>query len=657
VSRVSGSPRIAAAAPAVLLTAAGLLEVLVGPGGDGSRTVSAVAVAVATVPLAWRRTLPLLALAAVVIALLAQAPLDGFLVGEAVTPLLALVVALYSAGRYLDDGRGLALASVGVVVATATRVAFDPAADSPGQAVLTLVAVSLPLLAGRWVRGQALLQRTLVERAERLERDRDRDTRDAAEEERMRIAGDLHAAIAGRLHDVVRSADALPDSLRAGDHARARTLLAGIAATARDALGDVRRLLGVLRRDGQPPPLTPPAADPLAGVTEGGPAPAEVAAPQPAPAPRLSARTLDRLLVAALLAGAELELLFAAAADDRLVAALTAVPIAVPLLWRRRRPLLAGVAVLAAVALQSTLVDLDAFPVADIGAVVCATYAIGAHAERRAAVAGLVLSVAGAGAHAALVYPDGVIAALLGGVAAPWIGGRIVRGHRQLTRRRREEAAAAERTRAREARAAVTAERMRVARELHDAIAHNISVIAIQAGGADGIVERDPERTIQCAELIGTVARDALAELGRMVGTLDADASGPPSLARVDALADRARDAGQPVDLRVEGEPAALPRGVDLAAYRIVQEALANASKHATGARARIVVRYEPHAVEVDIADDGRGTVSPPAHPGGTGHGLVGIRERVALYGGTLDAGRRPSGGFRVHARLPIEGA
>jgi signal transduction histidine kinase len=174
-------------------------------------------------------------------------------------------------------------------------------------------------------------------------------------------------------------------------------------------------------------------------------------------------------------------------------------------------------------------------------------------------------------------------------------------------------------------------------------------------------VERDPDRAAQCAALIATVAREAVAELGRLVGALDDDAatgpqSAPPSLAHVDALAARARDAGQPVDLRVEGEPATLPGGVDLAAYRIVQEALTNASKHAAGAPAHVVVRYEPHAVEVEVADDGR--AAPPRETAaGTGHGLIGIRERVALYGGTLDAGRRPSGGFRIHARLPIGGA
>jgi signal transduction histidine kinase len=122
----------------------------------------------------------------------------------------------------------------------------------------------------------------------------------------------------------------------------------------------------------------------------------------------------------------------------------------------------------------------------------------------------------------------------------------------------------------------------------------------------------------------------------------------------VDALALRARDAGLPVSLRVEGEPAALPAGVDLAAYRIVQEALTNAAKHGGGTRAWVVVRYGEQAVEVEIGDDGRGADAMPVPGSSGGHGLIGMRERVALYGGTLRLGPRPNGGFTVHARLPI---
>jgi signal transduction histidine kinase len=199
---------------------------------------------------------------------------------------------------------------------------------------------------------------------------------------------------------------------------------------------------------------------------------------------------------------------------------------------------------------------------------------------------------------------------------------------------------------------------MRVARELHDAVAHNISVIAIQAGGADGILERDPARAEACAELIEAVACEALTELGRLSRPEAAvdDDDAEPSLARVDRLADRARAAGVPVELSVEGRPARLQAGVDLAAFRIVQEALANAAKHAQADRAWVTVRYGQRAIELEIADDGRGAVAGRAAREG-GHGLLGMRERVALYGGSLDAGPRPAGGYRVRARLPIEGA
>jgi signal transduction histidine kinase len=610
---------------AAVLAATGLAEVLLLEDGGA---VSTVAILVATVPLAWGRRLPLLPLAAIALAFGVDAALDGVLVGNTATPLVALTIALYGVGRYAG-GLGLVGGALGVVVVTATRVVADPAVDSVGHVVLTLVAVSIPLLAGRWVRGQTLLQRRFVQRAERLERDRERDAQAAAEEERMRIAGDLHAAIAGRLNDIVAAAE--PQRI---DH----PTLATIAADARDALADVRRVLGILRRDGEAP-LTPaeaPVAVEVAGADE------PVAAREDEAPHERRTTLIDRALVAALVVGAAVELAIVAGG----AAPLTGVLIALPLLARRRHPLPAAAGVFAAVALQSATLDLDSFPISDIAAVVVATYSIAAFSERRTAAAGLAGAVAFAAVHAALVYPDGVVAALLGGVAAPWIGGRVVRAQTQLTEQGREEAAAAEAARRQEARAAVTAERMRVARELHDAVAHNISVIAIQAGGADGILDKDPARTREIVALIRSVAQEARDELQRLVGSPD---SAPPSLANVDVLAARAREAGQAVELTVEGEPAPLPRGLDLAAYRIVQEALANAAKHAAGAPARVLVKYDARALEVEVADDG-GSDSGS----GNGHGIVGIKERVALYGGTLQIGARPTGGFQVKARLPI---
>ena len=636
---------------AAALTVAGELEVLLGSAGDDGRLVSAVAVPAMTLPLAWSRRAPLPALTAIAVVLAIQAMLGGFLVGSVVTTIAVLALALYSAGRHVT-GTWELCGAVGAVAAIAvTRIAFDPAAQEPRQALLTFAAVACPLLVGRWTRGQGLLQRELADKADRRARDRARDARHAAEEERARIAADLQVAVAGALRTIARDAGTLPEVLRAGDHVTAGERLSLIAGTARAALADVRRVLGVLRHDGEAPRLTPPRRDALPDTAP--PAPSPAPAP-PAARPSLHLPSADRALVAAVLVAGATELAIAGPAG----APLTAVAIAAPLLWRRRHPVVVAAAVLAAITVQSLLLDLDSFPLGDMLAMVIASYAIGAYGERRQALAGLLLAATGAALHAAVFYPDGVPAALLGGVALPWTVGRVVSGNRRLTLEERAKGVEVERRRMRDAEAAVTSERMRVARELHDAVAHNISVIAIQAGGADGIVDRDPERTAQIATLIGTVAREALAELGRLVGTPEADASAPPSLAHVDALAARARDAGQPVELRVEGEPAALPGGVDLAAYRIVQEALTNTSKHAAGAHAQVVVRFQRHAVEVEIADDGRGgALSPARGAAGHGHGLIGIRERVAAYGGTLDAGRRPSGGFRVHARLPIGGA
>ena len=209
-----------------------------------------------------------------------------------------------------------------------------------------------------------------------------------------------------------------------------------------------------------------------------------------------------------------------------------------------------------------------------------------------------------------------------------------------------------------EERSVVSQERRRIARELHDVLAHNLSVMVVQASAGRRLVDRDPERATEVADLIERTGRDAMSELRHMFGTVRRDEGepleGPPSLARVGLLAERARAAGLPVELVVEGEAAALPPGVDLAAYRVVQEALTNSYKHAGPARARVRVRYEPHELLLEVSDDGVGSGHDLDDLGG-GHGLVGMRERVALYGGELEAGRPRGGGFAVRARIPLE--
>ena len=223
------------------------------------------------------------------------------------------------------------------------------------------------------------------------------------------------------------------------------------------------------------------------------------------------------------------------------------------------------------------------------------------------------------------------------------------------TARRRED-----QDRARQAirRQVVAEERNRMARELHDVVAHHVSVIGVLAAAANRQLARDPAKAGAALASIEESSRRAVAEMHSLLGLLrqDGDAAElapPPALRRLDDLTAQLA-AGLPVDVRVDGTARDLPTSVELAAYRVVQEALTNTVKHAGATRAEVRVRYRPEEVEVEIVDDGRGHAAPPTGPGG--HGLLGMRERVALHGGTLTAGPRPDGGYAVRATFPLDG-
>ncbi|MDX6314416.1 MAG: hypothetical protein QOF44_3880 [Streptomyces sp.] len=215
-----------------------------------------------------------------------------------------------------------------------------------------------------------------------------------------------------------------------------------------------------------------------------------------------------------------------------------------------------------------------------------------------------------------------------------------------------------------ETRLAVDRERARIARELHDVVTHNVSVMVIQAGAARKVMDAAPDRAREALLAVEAGGRTAMAELRHVMGLLTMTGDGPdpaaaadlapqPGLAQLAALTARVRDTGTPVELTVTGTPAPLPAGVDLAAYRVVQEALTNTVKHAAGALVQVNLDYTPGAVHVEVADTG-GTPGAPAGSG-DGRGLIGLRERLAVYGGTLQAGRRPTGGYRVRAVIPVE--
>src|SRR5207302_9431811 len=219
----------------------------------------------------------------------------------------------------------------------------------------------------------------------------------------------------------------------------------------------------------------------------------------------------------------------------------------------------------------------------------------------------------------------------------------------------RERASQAEREREVRARLAVSDERARIARELHDVVGHSVSVMTVQASAARRLLRPHQEKERQALLVVEQTGREALAEMRRMVGVLrhpeEAPALAPqPSLEQIEKLVQHTREAGLPVELRIEGEPVQLAAGIDLTAYRLVQEGLTNAIKHARAQRAKVLVRYEAGHVELTVSDDGRGG----GDGDGGGHGLVGMRERVTVYGGNLEAGPSPEGGFRLRARLPI---
>jgi signal transduction histidine kinase len=242
-------------------------------------------------------------------------------------------------------------------------------------------------------------------------------------------------------------------------------------------------------------------------------------------------------------------------------------------------------------------------------------------------------------------------------VVIAWLLGAYVRTRRLYVEALRERADRAEREREEGAEAAVATERARIARELHDIVAHSVSVMVVQAEAADEMLERrTPERARAPVWTIQETGRAALTDMRRMLGMLREADSRPallpqPGIANLEFLLAKVRESGLPVELEVEGEPEPLPPGIDLSAYRIVQEALTNSLKYAGRACACVVVRYQPGSLELEISDDGPGA----ADNSNGGHGLVGMRERVALFGGELDAGPAPGGGYLVRARLPLE--
>jgi signal transduction histidine kinase len=336
-----------------------------------------------------------------------------------------------------------------------------------------------------------------------------------------------------------------------------------------------------------------------------------------------------------------------------------AVVIALCLLGRRRRP---GAVVIAVAVLGVTPHVAADVPAAFYGFLlpfVVAAYSAAARLDLRRSLvvpitaAGVIVALAARG-HEYRSVNDVAIVVLGSGVA--YAAGRVTAGARAHARQAVAAADLLTREQDLRAREAVAAERARVARELHDAVAHDVSVMVIQATAADRMFDRDPAAARAALRAVQTAGRRTIDDLSLMLGALRADEPaelGPaPGMDDLPGLVERVRAAGLPVELVLEGVPAEVPGAVALSVFRVVQESLTNVLKHAEGARATVWIGHDRERLTVRIDDDG-GSGQPPGAWGG-GQGLIGMRERVDIFGGSLEAGPRPDGGYRVQAELPL---
>jgi signal transduction histidine kinase len=370
---------------------------------------------------------------------------------------------------------------------------------------------------------------------------------------------------------------------------------------------------------------------------------------------------LDQLTAVGVAVEIELQVWLGHSIPDRLFVTLVAALLAWGVAVRRRWPLSAVSVVLVFMTVKMLFgVGGNASNAAGVQiGVILLLYGLGAFATERRSVWMLAAAVVitslnaltKAGGGVGALFPMEAFAVLL-----PYALGRAIRTRAARELASRDAAEQLDAALVTSARAAVYDERSRIARELHDVIAHSVSVMVIQAGGARLVMGEEPDRAEQSLRSVERAGRDALAELRRLLGILgdgDPHALAPqPGLRDISPLLAHAQESGISVHLRVDGAAVPVPPALDLCAYRIVQEALTNAIKHAAPARASVDVRWRESILELEISDDGRRRRSLKRTTGG--HGIEGMRERVALHSGSVEAGARPNGGFTVRARLPL---
>jgi signal transduction histidine kinase len=372
----------------------------------------------------------------------------------------------------------------------------------------------------------------------------------------------------------------------------------------------------------------------------------------------------DRLFGAALFVGAQIEVVVVGGDGPLPLLMLAAAGYSLPFAWRRVYPLGVVCVVVASVVAEALLLTDTTKYFAPFLGVLLFSYGAGAYADGARAYAGLGVMAAGVitvtWSTPNQVTGDYIFPTAFAVVA--WLSGRALRTRTQLTEELHEAALREEEAHERAAAVAASEERRRIAREMHDVVAHSVSVMVVQAGGARRILERDPARAIAAAEQIERTGREALAEMRRLLGVLHTEddehaARAPqPTMSAVGSLVARAREAGLPVSFEETGARRSLPAGLDLAAFRVVQEGLTNAIKYSGHAETSVRVEWSEASLVLEVADRGPGPAARDRvaenDPGG--HGLVGMRERVRLYGGELETGAREGGGFRIRAKLPL---
>jgi signal transduction histidine kinase len=341
--------------------------------------------------------------------------------------------------------------------------------------------------------------------------------------------------------------------------------------------------------------------------------------------------------------------------EPNLVSVLLALGVAVPYYFRRHAPL--PVLLISGVCLVALAVG-DYRTGAAPGVLLVGLYTVAAWCGVRDRVVGAGAVMIGLTVVAVVGAPGGSgwvgVALTFAAFAAAYLFGSTMRNRRLYGEQLEARASALERERAEETRRALAEERLRIAQELHDVVAHSMGVIAVQAGVGAHVIDSEPAEAKKALEAISQTSRSTLVEMRRILGVLREEQGASyvpaPGLADLHRLVRDVARAGLHAEVRVEGSTTKLPPGVDFTGYRIVQEALTNVLKHAGRATATVIIGYEGRALRLEILDDGRG-MNGGATPGG--HGLVGMRERVGLYGGSFEAGPRAGGGFRVAVRLP----